>query len=45
MDLSTRIDAGAESPFVSTGAMPPAELVQQLVDEARLDFLVSSPAG
>jgi glutaminase len=34
MDVRAGIDAGAASPFVSTGALPPAELVQSLVDEA-----------
>ena len=31
---SVAIDAGAESPFVSTGHLPPSELVQALVAEA-----------
>jgi glutaminase len=35
MDLRAGIDAGTESPFVSTGRLPSPELVQQLVEEAR----------
>src|SRR5262245_4595376 len=38
MDLRAGIDAGAESPFVSTGELPSAELVRQLVDEAYARF-------
>jgi len=34
MDVRAGIEAGTESPFVSTGALPPGELVQQLVAEA-----------
>ena len=34
MDVTAGIDAGAESPFVSTGELPRPELVQQLVAEA-----------
>jgi glutaminase len=34
MDLRAGIDAGAESPFVSTGRLPSPQLVQALVDEA-----------
>ena len=34
MDVRAGVDAGAESPFVSTGALPPVELAQALVDEA-----------
>jgi glutaminase len=34
VDLRPGIDAGAESPYVSTGELPSAELVQRLVDEA-----------
>ena len=38
MDLRESIDAGAESPFVSTGALPEAPLVQELVDEAHARY-------
>jgi len=34
MDLRAGIDAGAESPFVSTGRLPSPELVEALVEEA-----------
>jgi glutaminase len=34
MDLQSGIDAGVESPFISTGRLPSAELTQQLVDDA-----------
>jgi glutaminase len=34
MDLNPGIDAGAESPFVSTGALPREDLVSALVDDA-----------
>jgi glutaminase len=34
VDVREGIEAGAESPFVSTGQLPSAELMQQLVDEA-----------
>ena len=38
MDVRAGIEAGAESPFVSNGALPPAQLVQQLVDDAHAHF-------
>jgi len=34
MDLRAEIEAGAKSPYVSTGRLPAVELAQQLVDEA-----------
>jgi glutaminase len=34
MDVRAGIEAGAESPFVSTGQLPTPELAQRLVDEA-----------
>jgi glutaminase len=38
MDLRDGITAGVESPFVSTGRLPSAELVQQLVAEAHARY-------
>jgi glutaminase len=34
MDLRAGVEAGTESPFISTGRLPSPELVRQLVDEA-----------
>jgi glutaminase len=34
MDVKAGIDAGSESAFVSTGRLPPDELVQELLEEA-----------
>jgi glutaminase len=34
MDVKAGIDAGSESPFVSTGRLPSEQLVQELVEEA-----------
>lgn len=34
MDVKAGIDAGSESPFVSTGRLPSEVLVQELVEEA-----------
>src|ERR1700687_3465981 len=34
MNTELKIDAAAKSPFVSTGHLPPPELVRALVDEA-----------
>jgi glutaminase len=42
MDVRAGIDAGAESPFVSTGALPPAELVQELVVDAHERYRTNS---
>jgi len=38
MDVRAGIDAGAESPFVSTGELPPAELVHELIVDAHARY-------
>jgi glutaminase len=42
VDVRRGIEAGAESPFVSTGQLPSAELVQRLVDEAHERYRTNS---
>src|SRR5262245_34869825 len=38
MDVRAGVDAGAESPFVSTGHLPAEQLVRSLVDEAHARY-------
>jgi glutaminase len=38
MDVRVGIDAGAESPFVSTGELSPAELVQEPIVDAHARY-------
>jgi glutaminase len=42
MDLRAGIDAGAESPFVSTGRLPTPQVVQALVEEAHERYRTSA---